>query len=75
MHINDESSHSSEYLEDILQEENIFDYDSDTAASGDKDHEPDTSASREPLCIAPNPFLKRSTAQVLTALRFLYYSL
>ena len=63
------SPHSSESLEDIIREENIGDYDSDTAMEEGETPEPATSASCEPSCIAPIPFLERSTAQALTALR------
>ena len=61
------SSHSSMSVEDIPREDNIVDYDSKTVAIESEDHKPETSASREPSRIAPNPFLKRSTAQALTA--------
>ena len=63
------SSHSSESLEDIIREENIVDYESDTAVEDGETPEPATSASSEPSRIAPNPFPERSTAQALTALR------
>ena len=62
-------SHSSEYLEDIIREENIVDYDRDTVVEEGETPEPATSALCEPSCIAPNPFPERSTAQELTALR------
>ena len=62
------SSHSSESLEDIIREENIVDYESDTVVEEGETLEPATSASCEPPCIAPNPFPERSTAQALTAL-------
>ena len=63
------SSHSSESFEDIIREENIVDYDSDTVVEEGETPEPATSASCEPSRIAPNPFPERSTAQMLTALR------
>ena len=63
------SPHSSESLEDIIREENIGDYDSDTAMEEGETPEPATSASCEPSRIAPNPFPERSTAQTLTTLR------
>ena len=56
------SSHSSESLEDIIREENIVDYDSDTVVEAGKNPEPATSASCEPSRIAPNPFPERRTA-------------
>ena len=63
------SLHSSESLEDIIREENIVDYDSDTVVEEGETPEPAMSASCEPSRIAPNPFPERSTAQELTALR------
>ena len=63
------SSHSSESLKDIIREENIVDYDSDTVVEEGETPEPATSASCEPSRIAPNPFPERSTAQALTELR------
>ena len=63
------SSHSFEYLEDIIREENIVNYDSDTVVEEGEVTELDTSVSRETSRIAPNPFPERSTAQSLTALR------
>ena len=63
------SSHSSESLEDIIREENIVDYDSDTVVEEGETPELAMSASSEPSRIAPNPFPERSTAQMLTALR------
>ena len=56
-------------MKDILQDENIVDYDSDAVAEVGEDPEPVTSASREPSRIAPNPYPERSTAQALTELR------
>ena len=51
------SSHSYESFEDILREENIFDYDRDTVESGGgEDPKSTTSASHEPSRIAPNTF-------------------
>ena len=50
------SSYSSESLEEIVQEENIVDYGSDTVAPGGEDPDPNISASRGPSLIAPNPF-------------------
>ena len=55
------SSHSSESLEAILQEENIADYDSDTGASEGEDPEPEMSASHDPSCIVPYLIPARST--------------
>ena len=63
------SPHSSESLEDIIREENIGDYDSDTVVEEGETPETTTSASCEPSHIAPSPFTERSTAQALTALR------
>ena len=63
------SSHSFESLEDIIREENIVDYDSDTVLEEGEIIEPTTSASHEPSRIAPNPFPERSTAQALIVLR------
>ena len=63
------SSHSSESLEDIIREENIVDYDSDTVVEEVETPEPATSAPCGSSRIAPNPFPERSTAQALTALR------
>ena len=63
------SSHSSESLEDIIREEKIVDYDSDTVVEEGETPETATSSSCEPSRIAPNPFPERSTAQALTALR------
>ena len=65
------SSHSSESLEDIIQEGNIVDYDSDTVVEEGETPELAMSASSEPSRIAPNPFPVRNTAQILTALRAL----
>ena len=65
----EKSSHSSESLEDIIREENIVDYDSDTVVEEGEIPKPATSASCEPSRIAPNPFPERSPAQALTALR------
>ena len=62
------SSHSFTSLEDIIREENIVDYDSDTVVEESETPEPVTSASCEPSRIAPKPFPERSTAQALTAL-------
>ena len=56
------SSHSSKSLEDIIQEENIVDYDSDTVVEEGETPEPATSASCEPSRTAPNSFPERSTA-------------
>ena len=63
------SSHSFASLEDIIREENIADYDSDTVVEAGETPEPATSASYKPSRIAPNPFPGRSTAQTLTTLR------
>ena len=63
------SSHSSKSLEDIIQEENIVDYDSDTVVEEGETPEPATLASCEPSRIAPNSFPERSTAQALRELR------
>ena len=63
------SSHSSESLEDIIREENIVGYDSDTVVEEGETPKPATSASCEPSRIPPNSFPERSTAQVLTELR------
>uniref|UniRef100_M4C403 Uncharacterized protein n=1 Tax=Hyaloperonospora arabidopsidis (strain Emoy2) TaxID=559515 RepID=M4C403_HYAAE len=63
------SSHSSESLEDIIREENIVDYNSDTVVEEGETPEPATSASCKPSRIAQNPFPERSTAQALAALR------
>ena len=49
------SLHSSMYLEDVIQEENIVDYDIDTVLEEGETPEPATSASCEPSRIAPNP--------------------
>ena len=59
----------SEFLEDIIREENIADYDSDTVVEAGETPEPATSASCKPSRIAPNPFPERSTDQAPTALR------
>ena len=63
------SSHSSESLEDIIREENIVDYNSDTVVEEGETPETAASASCEPSRIAPNPFPERSTAQAITTLR------
>ena len=63
------SSHSSKTLEDIIREDNIVDYDSDTVLKEGETPEPATSASCKPSRIVPNPLPERSTAQALTALR------
>ena len=63
------SSHFSKSLEDIIREENTIDHDSDTVLEEGETPEPATSASREPCRTVPNPFPKRSTAKMLTALR------
>ena len=63
------SSHSSESVEAILQEENIVDYERDTGASEGEDPEHVTSASRKPSCIVPCLFPAQSTARELTTLR------
>ena len=56
-------------MEDIVREESIVDYDSDTVMEEGGTPEPTMSASCKPSRIAPNPFPERSTAQALTALR------
>ena len=63
------SLYSYEFLEDILQGENIIDYESDNVTPVVEDPESDTSVSRKPSRIAPNPFPQRSTAHALTTLR------
>ena len=62
-------SHSSESLEDIIREENIVDYDSDTVVEAGKNPEPATSAPCESSRVASNTFPERSTAKALTPLR------
>ena len=62
-------SHSSESLEDILREEKIVDFDSDTVESGGEDPDPDTLPSHIPSHIAPNTFPGRSTALAPRVLR------
>ena len=63
------SSHSPESLNDILAEETILDYDSDTVAPTGKGLESNCPVSRVIRCTAPNPIPDRSIAHALTSLR------